>query len=177
MLSLINDVLDISKIEAGQFKIEPSRFDMRHLIDAVVKTVAPLAKKQGLSLHVEVAPMVGTIVNDQRRVEQILLNLLSNAIKFTEKGEVKVDCTVSDGQVITHVIDTGIGIKHQNMENLFKPFIQLENGLSRRFEGTGLGLSISKKLVEAMGGRIWVESEFRKGSVFSFSLPLKREAR
>jgi len=177
LLSLINDVLDISKIEAGQFKIEPSRFEMRNVINAVVNTVAPLAKKQGLSLHVEVAPMVGTIVNDHRRVEQILLNLLSNAIKFTEKGEVKVECTVSDGQVITHVIDTGIGIKPQNMENLYKPFLQLENGLSRRFEGTGLGLSISKKLVEAMGGRIWAESEFRKGSVFSFSLPLKREAR
>jgi len=175
LLSLINDVLDISKIEAGQFKIEQSRFEMREVIDAVINTMMPLAEKQGLTLNVEVAPMVGEIVSDRMRVEQIIYNLLGNAIKFTQKGEIKVECKVNDDQIILRIIDTGIGIKPESMVNLFKPFVQLENGLSRRFEGTGLGLSISKKLVDAMGGRIWAQSELGKGSVFSFSLPVKKE--
>jgi signal transduction histidine kinase len=176
LLSLINDVLDISKIEAGQLKIDIAPFDMSKSIETVVQIVTPLARTKELALHVEITSKLGVIVSDKRRVEQILLNLLSNAIKFTEKGEVKVECQVSGGQVITRVIDTGIGIKPENMDRLFKPFIQLETGLARRFEGTGLGLSISKRLVEMLGGTIRVESEIGKGSVFTFTLPLKREA-
>jgi signal transduction histidine kinase len=174
LLSLINDVLDISKIEAGQFKTDLSPFEMTKTIEAVVQIVTPLARTKELALHVEMPSQLGVIVSDKRRVEQILLNLLSNAIKFTEKGEVKVECQVSGDQVITRVIDTGIGIKPENIDRIFKPFIQLETGLARRFEGTGLGLSICKKLVELLGGTISVESEFGKGSVFTFTLPLKR---
>lgn len=174
LLALINDVLDISKIEAGQFQLESASFEMQKAIETVVQIVTPLAEKKGLMLRINMAPHVGTIVSDQRRVEQILFNLLSNAIKFTEKGEIKVECQVSDGQIITRVIDTGIGMKPEHMDKLFKPFVQLENGLTRRFEGTGLGLSISKKLVELLGGRISAESEYGKGSVFTFTLPLIR---
>ena len=173
LLALINDVLDISKIEAGQFKLESAPFEMQKAIEAVVQIVTPFAEKKGLSLRMNLAPQVSTIVSDQRRVEQILFNILSNAIKFTEKGEIKVECQVSEGQIITRVIDTGIGMKPEHMDKLFKPFIQLENGLTRRFEGTGLGLSISKKLVEMLGGRINAQSEYEKGSVFTFTLPLK----
>jgi PAS domain S-box-containing protein len=177
LLALINDVLDISKIEAGQFKLESAPFEMQKAIETVVQIVTPLAEKKGLPLRINMAPQVKTIVSDQRRVEQILFNFLSNAIKFTEKGEIKVECLVSDGEIITRVIDTGIGMKPQHMDMLFKPFIQLENGSTRRFEGTGLGLSISKKLVELLGGRISAKSEYGKGSVFTFTLPLIRETK
>ena len=175
LLALINDVLDISKIEAGQFKINNAPFEMQKAIETVVRLVTPLAEKKGLPLRIKMAPQVGTIVSDRRRVEQILFNLLSNAIKFTEKGEIKVECLVSDDLIVTNVKDTGIGMKPENMDRIFKPFIQLENGLTRRFEGTGLGLSISKKLVEMLGGRINAQSEFGKGSIFTFTLPLKME--
>jgi PAS domain S-box-containing protein len=175
LLALINDVLDISKIEAGQFKISIAPFEMKNAIESVVAIVTPLAEKKGLPLHINLSPRIGTIVSDQRRVEQILFNLLSNAIKFTEKGDIKVECHISEGQIITQVIDTGIGIKPEHMDKLFKPFIQLENGLTRRFEGTGLGLSISKKLVEMLGGRISAQSEYQKGSVFTFTLPITAE--
>ena len=175
LLSLIQDILDVSKIESGQFKVNITHFDMQTAIEAAVGVVFPLANEKGLSLIVEVEPHTKIIHSDQRRVEQILSNLLSNAIKFTEKGEVKVECNVSDGQVITRIIDTGIGIKPEHMDRLFKPFIQLDDSLSRRFEGTGLGLSICKKLVEMLGGSISVQSEYGKGSVFTFSLPIKKE--
>lgn len=170
LLSLINDVLDLSKIEAGYLKVEVSQFEMRRSIEKVVETVSPLAEKKGLMIKTDISPEVRNLMSDQRRVEQILFNLLSNAIKFTEKGEVKVECNVVNDQVIIRIIDTGIGVKPENIERLFKPFLQLEDGTSRRFEGTGLGLSICKRLVEALGGKIWVESELGKGSIFTFTL-------
>lgn len=175
LLALINDVLDISKIEAGELKTDMAPFMMQKAIDATVQTVTPLVQKQGLALHVEVAPEVGEITSDQHRVQQILSNLLSNSIKFTDKGEIKIECQVNDDQIITRVIDTGIGIKPEHMVNLFKPFVQLETGITRRYEGTGLGLSISKKLVESLSGKISAESEFGKGSIFTFTLPIKKK--
>ncbi|PWB50701.1 MAG: hypothetical protein C3F06_11575 [Candidatus Methanoperedenaceae archaeon] len=175
LLSLINDVLDISKIEAGQVQMSIAPFDMRNAIETAVKSLEPLAMNKGLPINLDVAPNVGMIIGDRRRVEQILFNLLQNAIKFTEKGEISVKCQAEDGRIITHIIDTGIGIKPEQMGNLFKPFIQLESGIMRRYEGTGLGLSISKKLVEMQGGRIKVESAWGKGSTFTFSLPQRRE--
>ena len=176
LLSLINDVLDISRIEAGQFKTDIAPFEMSKSIETAVQIVTPLARLKGLKLHVEVDSQLGIIMSDKKRVEQILLNLLSNAIKFTERGEIKVECQINADQVITRVIDTGIGIKPEHIDNLFKPFVQLENGLSRRYEGTGLGLSISEKLVEMLGGKISTQSEFGKGSVFTFTLPIERKA-
>lgn len=175
LLNLINDVLDISKIEAGQLEIASEPFDMKAAVEKAVQTVTPLAEKKGLAITSEVAPEVGQITSDQRRVEQILINLLNNAIKFTEEGEARVTCQVSDDQIVTHVTDTGIGIKPEDMDKLFNPFQQVETGLTRRHEGTGLGLSISKKLVEMLGGEIWVESQWGAGSTFAFSLPTERE--
>lgn len=173
LLSLIVDILDISKIESGQLRIYNAPFMMKTAIDNAVQIVVPLAQTKGLELHVEVSPHVRVIRSDQKRIEQILINLLGNAIKFTEIGEVKLECHVRDDQLITRIIDTGIGIKPENMDRLFKPFLQLDNGLTRRYEGTGLGLSICKKLVEMLGGWIWAESEIGKGSVFTFTLPVK----
>ncbi len=172
LLDLINDVLDISKIEAGQVKVVSEPFNVRQAIGEAVQRVTPLAEEKALALVVEVAPEVGQIVSDRRRVEQILINLLNNAVKFTEQGEVRVTCRVDEGRLVTRVADTGIGIKPEDMDKLFKPFRQIETGLARRYAGTGLGLSICKKLVETLGGEIWVESEWGVGSAFTFTLPI-----
>jgi PAS domain S-box-containing protein len=175
LLSLIKDILDVSKIESGQLKMNIARFKMDKAIEIAVQSVKPLADEKGLSLHVEVETRAVEIESDQRRVEQVIINLLGNAIKFTEKGEVKIECHVSDGKVITRIIDTGIGIKPEHMDRLFKPFVQIDDKLSRRYEGTGLGLSICKSLVEMLGGEIFVKSEEGKGSVFTFTLPIIKE--
>ena len=173
LLALINDVLDISKIEAGQLDIYSKPFDMREAIEKVVQTASPLAEKKGLALTTEVAPEVGRISSDRRRVEQILLNLLNNAVKFTKKGEVRIESEVSGDWLVTRVVDTGIGIRPEDMEVLFEPFQQVDSGLTRQYEGTGLGLSICKRLVEMLGGEIWAESEGEgKGSTFTFTLPV-----
>ncbi len=173
LFDLIKDVLDISEIEAGQIRITRQSFDMCEAIEKVVRTMTPLAEKKGLALVAEVSPQVGQITSDQRRVEQILINLLNNAIKFTEDGEVRVECEVNDSGLVTRVVDTGIGIKPEDMGVLFEAFRQVDTGLARQHEGTGLGLSICKKLVEMLGGEIWVESEWGVGSTFTFTLPVK----
>jgi len=141
----------------------------------VVRTVAPLAEKKGLALLTRVGPEVDQIVSDRRRVEQILINLVNNAVKFTEKGEVSVECQVSDDRLVTRVVDTGMGIKPGDMGKLFESFRQIDTGLARQHQGTGLGLSICKKLVEMLGGEIWVESEWGVGSTFTFTQPLRYE--
>jgi signal transduction histidine kinase len=175
LLSLINDVLDISKIEAGQLQVDYEPFDMPASIEKVEQTIRPLAEKKGLGLTIDIALDVGTITSDVHRVEQVLLNLLSNAVKFTDQGCVTVTCSTNQGSVITRVADTGIGILKEDLDRLFKPFIQINTGLARKYEGTGLGLSICKKLVQLMGGNIWVESEYGQGSVFAFKIPVIRE--
>ena len=172
LLELINDVLDISKIEAGQFELAREPFDVQATIQKSIEKVTPLAEKKGLALIATIAPSVGQIVGDRRRVEQVLINLLGNAIKFTEQGQVRVECDVEDDRLVACVTDTGIGIKPEEMDALFQPFRQLDSGITRQREGTGLGLSICKRLVEAMGGKIWVESEWGKGSRFTFTLPI-----
>ena len=174
LLALINDVLDISKIEAGQLQVVQEDIDLRQIIEKVVQSTRPLADSKGLELGFEISPEIKTITGDARRVEQILLNLLSNAIKFTEKGSVRIVCESDECNVIVKVIDTGIGIKDEDMETIFKSFRQIDSGISRKYEGTGLGLSISKKLVELMGGKIWVTSVWGSGSTFGFSLPKER---
>jgi PAS domain S-box-containing protein len=171
LLELINDVLDLSKIEADQLTLASQTFDLRETIQRASKSMLTAAETKGLELTVEVAPQIDAICSDQRRVEQILLNLLANAIKFTERGHVRVECRLRGGFVHVSVTDTGIGIAADDLGNLFQPFRQLESGLTRRFEGTGLGLCICKKLVERLGGTIRVESVKGKGSTFSFTLP------
>ncbi|MEZ0395982.1 MAG: ATP-binding protein [Anaerolineales bacterium] len=172
LLALINDVLDISKIEAGQLEVRRDPFDLRAAIENVLRMVTPAAQKKGLALTAAIASGVGTIVSDQRRVEQILINLLTNAVKFTERGEVRLECETRPGWVTLRVRDTGSGIRPENMEKLFRPFQQLETGLARHHEGTGLGLAICKHLASLLGGDITAESEWGKGSVFTVTLPL-----
>jgi signal transduction histidine kinase len=176
LLELINDVLDISKIEADQIILSNENFDMADSIQKSVEKILPMAEKKGLQLKTEITPESIMINNDQRRVDQILLNLLNNAIKFTESGQVELDSRIENGWLVTKVSDTGIGIKPEDLQTLFKPFRQIDTGLTRQYEGTGLGLSICKRLVEIMGGDIQAESEAGKGSVFTFKLPLRRNA-
>lgn len=174
LLALINDVLDISKIEAGQLTFATDEFDMGRSIQKTVEKLRPLSDKKGLMLSSNIPEIPIILHTDQRRTEQIVINLVNNSIKFTEQGEIKINCVVEDGFVKTSVTDTGIGIAKDKMESLFTPFKQIDTGLSRQYEGTGLGLSICKRLVDLMGGEIWVESEIGKGSTFSFTLPLAR---
>ncbi len=173
LLNIINDLLDISRIESGQLKISAESFNIHESINKVVQTIAPLAEKKGLSLIFEEAPDIGEVVSDRRRVEQIILNLVNNAIKFTEIGEVRIKCKVSNGYLITSVKDTGIGIKPADIDKLFKPFQQIDMGLDRKREGTGLGLSICKKLAGLLGGDIKVESKVGEGSTFTLTLQLE----
>jgi signal transduction histidine kinase len=123
----------------------------------------------------EVAPEVGELIGDRRRFEQILINLVSNGLKFTRQGGVRLECAVDGRNLVTRVIDTGIGIRPEDMEKLFRPFQQIDGGLARNHEGTGLGLSICKRLVEKLGGQIGAESQWGVGSVFTFTLPLSHD--
>jgi signal transduction histidine kinase len=188
LLALINDVLDISKIEAGQLEVASERFHLRASINKVLGIVAPHAEKKGLELSADISPEVDEAVGDSRRVEQILLNLLNNAIKFTDRGKVVVKTEMVPDFMSPHgtpgrtavrfsVSDTGIGIKPDDLKTLFQPFRQIESGLSRNYEGTGLGLAICRRLADLMGGDISAESTWEKGSVFSFTLPLKGSSR
>ncbi len=171
LLSLINDVLDISKIEAGQLSLSYAPFDLKASIEKVVKLVSPLAKQKGLDLREEIADGIGMITSDQRRLEQVILNLLNNAVKFTEHGHVRIACRAENGNCVLSVSDTGIGIQQEDISGLFKPFHQIDTGLARKHEGTGLGLSICKKLMDMMGGSIHVESQLGQGSTFTVRFP------
>jgi len=176
LLDLINDVLDISKIEAEQLNVVQESFDLVASIEKVMKSSQPLADKKGIEFTASIAPGVGLIKSDCRRVEQILLNLISNAIKFTEQGFVRMNCEINNHQVIISVRDSGIGIKPEDMGLLFSAFRQIESGITRKYDGTGLGLSICKKLAHLLGGEIQVESLWGKGSTFTFILPQERES-
>lgn len=175
LLNLINDILDISKIESGELTIARENFSLVEVLTQVQESFAPLAEKKGVKLMVEVSPGIDRIVSDSRRVRQILLNLVGNAVKFTEHGGVKVECMRRDQQLEIRVIDSGIGIPENNLGDLFHSFRQLDTGLARKYEGTGLGLFICKRLVEILGGAIRVESVYGQGSTFSFTLPLNQE--
>lgn len=171
LLDLINDVLDISKIEAGEMEVTSEAFHLGEVIEKTVEAVTPLAEKKRLALRTRIAPEVGEIASDRRRVEQILLNLINNAIKFTDRGQVCVACEPGNRCIVTRVTDTGCGIKKEDMEKLFTSFRQLDAGIDRRHDGTGLGLAICKKLVSLLGGNISAESKWGVGSTFTFTLP------
>ncbi len=179
LLHLIDDILDLSKVEASQLDLEQTEFSLTDLLDKVTEMVAVPAHQKGLALVCEIAPDVPTdLVGDPTRLRQVLLNLLGNAIKFTESGEVALrvmpdgDCAVAGALRFT-VSDTGIGIPGEKLAAVFERFIQADSSTTRRFGGSGLGLTISKRLVELMGGRIWVESGVGEGSVFSFAVPFE----
>ncbi len=183
LLELINDVLDISKIEAGQLEMQPEPFDLADSIERTVASVRPQADRKGLQVAATVPPELGPMTGDRRRVEQILLNLLNNAIKFTENGSISLGVELTDDYrpdaaaaprraVRLRVRDTGIGIRPGDLGQLFQPFRQIESGLSRPHEGTGLGLAICRRLTELMGGAITATSEWTQGSEFTVTLPL-----
>lgn len=178
LLALVNDVLDVSKIEAGQLEIMRASFDIGEAITNIVSLLTPQANAKALALRMSLAPGLGQAISDARRFEQILLNLLSNALKFTEMGEVSVTADLiehyksgSETAIRIRVADTGIGIAAENLDALFEPFRQIETGLSRSHEGTGLGLAISCRLAELMGGEIRVESGLGRGSTFTVLIP------
>lgn len=173
LLGLINDVLDISKIEAGKLRVSYYPFNYLESLERTINFLVPQATAKGLDITTEITEMTVTLVSDERRVEQILLNLLSNAIKFSSKGRILIKVDVKDDFLTTQVIDQGIGISKADIIKLFMPFIQLQGGLSRVHEGTGLGLAICKSLVEKLGGTIHASSQIGKGSTFTFNLPLE----
>ena len=179
LLNLINDILDLSKVEASQIELERTGFSLNDHLGKVTEMVAARAQEKGLVLVCEIAPNVQTeLIGDPTRLRQVLLNLLGNAVKFTESGEVSLRVTRdADSAVPTalrfSVSDTGIGIPGEKLGQIFERFTQADSSTTRRFGGSGLGLTISKRLVELMGGRIWVESEIGKGSIFAFAVPLE----
>lgn len=172
LLSLINDVLDISKIEAGQLKMNIQIFNLPEVIHKVVETNRPFADKKNLRIMVYIDDDVKDITSDTLRVQQVLLNLVNNAIKFTEVGTVSIKCFSLRNFIKIQITDSGIGIEEGKIEQLFKPFMQIDTGLTRKHEGTGLGLSICKKLTEMLNGTIEVESKYGSGSTFTVTLPI-----
>jgi signal transduction histidine kinase/CheY-like chemotaxis protein len=174
LLALINDVLDLSKIEAGRMTLEPMAFNVAEWLKEIQATITPLVKKKSQALSVEIADDLPPLTADRFRIKQVLLNLLSNANKFTpEGGRITLSCRLADPvTVLFSIADTGIGIKAQDQEIIFQEFRRADDSAVREITGTGLGLTISKRLVELHGGRIWVESEYGHGATFSLLLPL-----
>ena len=173
LLSLINEILDLSKVEAGRMELEVATFDLPLAIDNARTFVRERATKHGITLDVAVDEHLGDFVGDERKIKQILLNLLSNAVKFTsEGGRVVINAKQTDGAVEISVSDTGIGIAPEDQPKIFEEFRQVGGDYAHKKEGTGLGLTLAKKFVELHGGRIWVESEVGKGSTFIFTLPI-----
>jgi len=182
LMNVINDILDFSKIDAGKLDLHPYAFSLRNDIARGLKTIGLKAYEKELEFVVRIESSVpDLLVGDALRIQQIILNLLNNAVKFTEKGQVIFDVqTVKKEEQMVHlhfsVQDTGIGIEEDKLQGIFGEFIQADNSANRKFTGTGLGLAISKKLVEMMGGRIWVESRLGEGSTFHFTLPVEMQA-
>jgi len=187
LLSLINDILDLSKVEAGKFKYNPSETNISNLLTDSLMMIKEKAVKRGIKTSCELDDIPESISADERMLKQIIYNLLSNAVKFTLGGdhiEIAAKCVLdSDNQpqnkrdplkkyVQISIIDSGIGLRKENIENIFHPFEQVDNSPSRRFQGTGLGLSLSESFVELHGGKIWAESECESlGAIFRFTIP------
>ena len=176
LLGLINDVLDLSKIEAGQLTLSLDDYSLGDMVHGVVSAVEPLAAEKRLTFKAEVAPDLPTGRGDGRRLSQVLLNLVGNAIKFTDKGEVAIRASATNGAFTVAVCDTGPGISMADQAKIFEEFQQADSSITRKKGGTGLGLSIAKRIIEMHGGRLWVESELGKGSTFYFTLPVRVEA-
>jgi len=174
LLSLINDILDLSKVEAGRMELTPTTFDLPLALDNAVTLVRERASRHGIKLERVIDERLGEVVGDERKIKQILLNLLSNAVKFTpEGGRIELRAICGDGSVQISVSDTGIGIAPEDRETIFEEFRQARTHYAHEGEGTGLGLTLAKKFIEMHGGNIWVESEVGKGSTFTFTLPIK----
>ena len=173
LLGLINDVLDLSKIEAGHLDLSIGEYSMKAVVQTVMSGTEALVAEKHLTLRTAIADDLPTGEGDERRITQVLLNLVGNAIKFTESGEIAVDVAATDGAFQVAVADTGPGIALEDQRLVFEEFRQLDSSSTRTKGGTGLGLAISKRIVELHGGRIWVEFEVGRGSTFRFTLPVR----
>lgn len=177
LIAIVNDILDISKLESGRFELEHIEFDLADLADKSARLLLPKAREKGIDIGVFLAPeAMGLFRGDPTRLRQVLLNLLGNAVKFTDKGGVALQIHSAADRLRFEVTDTGIGIAEDRQQRLFQKFSQIDSSVTRRYGGTGLGLAICKQLVEAMGGSIGVESEASSGSTFWFELPLERSS-
>jgi len=176
LLELINDLLDLSRIEAGKIVLSCGTFTISELLDDVIPVMEQLAREKGLALIHSVAPSLGNLFADKGKTKQVLINILGNAVKFTEKGSVKLSVAENDSDFIFSVTDTGMGIKKEDLGAIFDSFKQVGPAHIAGYEGTGLGLAISKQFVEMQGGKIWAESEPGKGTTLTFTLPKKRTA-
>jgi signal transduction histidine kinase len=175
LLGLINDVLDLSKIEAGQLTLSLTDYSLSDLVHTVVVAVESLATEKDLALNVEVAPDLPIGRGDERRLAQVLLNLVGNAIKFTDRGSVSIKASAADGTFTVAVRDTGPGISADHQLKIFEEFAQADTSSTRKKGGTGLGLSIAMRIIEVHHGRIWVESVLGEGATFSFTVPVRVE--
>ena len=176
LLGLINDVLDLSKIEAGQLTLTLTDYSMKDVLYNVFSAVEPLANDKKLGFKVDAQPEMPKGHGDERRLTQVVLNLVGNAIKFSDTGDVTIKATATNGSFTVAVRDNGPGISTADQGKIFEEFQQADNSATKKKGGTGLGLSISRRIVELHGGKLWVESELGKGSVFSFTLPVQVEA-
>ena len=181
LLSLLNNILDLSKIEARKLDVELIDFSLRELMKETIEAMVVLAQQKSLSLTCEILPHVpDTLRGDPTRLRQVVINLVSNAIKFTPAGSVAVRAAPaaehgSASKIHFQVTDTGVGIPQQKLQTIFEAFTQADSSMTRKYGGTGLGLAISSRLVEIMGGRIWVESEEGRGTTFHFTVAANRD--
>jgi signal transduction histidine kinase len=175
LLSLINDILDLSKIESGRVELKQTTFNLSSLIESLQNELTPMIRPRKQKLDVDLEDGLPEVYADEDKITQVLINLLSNATKFSpDGGKLKIEVQKEDSWCRVSVTDKGIGIKREDMDKIFEPFSQLDNELTRKERGTGLGLAIARRIVEAHSGRIWVESEYGEGSCFSFTVPLAR---
>lgn len=174
LLNMINSILDLSKIEAGKLELQYEEFPVEEAINEVLNTIIGSSRKKGIRVRTHIQEDIPPITADKVKFKQIMFNLLSNAVKFTpDNGRIVITAKLINQQIQIAVSDTGIGIKTEDMDKLFEAFRQVDGSYARRYEGTGLGLTLTKRLVELHGGKIWVKSEYGKGSTFTFTLPLK----
>jgi signal transduction histidine kinase len=173
LLRLINEVLDLSKIEAGRMELALGDYSVQELVASVRVALRSLAEEKGLDFRIDVADGIPIARGDAGRLTQCLMNLAGNALKFTLRGEVCIGAALQGDELVYRVSDTGIGIAPEQIDNVFAEFRQVDATVTREFGGTGLGLSISKKFIEMHGGRIWVESRVGVGSTFFFNVPLR----
>jgi signal transduction histidine kinase len=176
LLSLINGLLDLAKIEAGKMELNIEEVDVPLVIDDVIELMRASADAKALSLQADVASTLPTAWADRARIRQVLVNLVANAVKFTERGGVTIRASVVDGWITLAVVDTGVGIPAEAQTYIFDEFRQVDASTTRRYGGTGLGLAISKRLIALHGGRIWVDSAVGVGSSFLFTLPVRVRA-
>jgi len=184
LLQLINRVLEMAIVESGQTRFEPKEIDLKRLIKSIIPSFEPMIEQKGITLSVNIDKSLPLIYGDEDKVKEILINLLSNAIKFTHKGRVTITAKLSErgikpGELPLFaevcVEDMGIGMKEEDLCRIFDKFVQLDSSSTRQYGGTGLGLSIAKELVTLHKGAIWVKSTYGEGSIFCFTLPLKKE--